>query len=227
MKPHEAAAQLGMDRRTVSRHISRGILPARKVGRGYDVATVDVQTLKRRIDARQRLRGRIKELFVLRTYGTPFSHIQDEYGISSDDVDNAVFMYDHERGVYLSRFGVEDVSDFLLVREVAARLKVVDEHIPRHLQELGELEMHTVEWGGRPRFFPSKASFGDYLGPAVQTVFYNSRETAADLGITVESVDRIACSGRIGRKIKNGSKHSNYLFTPEDIEKIRHGNMGR
>ncbi len=221
MKPSELAALLGVDVKTVRRYIAKGLLPAKKGGLGFEISPLDAQILRRKADARKKLNGRIKELFVLREFDTPFSHIQEEYSLSPDDVDHAVYLYRFERGIYLSKFGIRYTSDFLLVEEVSARLKVTDRHIPYHLHELGELEMHTLKWRGKERFFPSKRSFGDYLGPAVQTILYNSREAAFQTGLTVELIDRLALDNDIGRKIKNGNKNSNYLFTPEDIDKLR------
>ena len=214
MKPSEVASLVNIDSKTIRRYIHRGILTAESNARGFDITVLDAELLQARILARKTLERQIKELFVLRDYGTPLDHIKSEYGLIPEDVSNALFLYHFERQGYLEKFGLDDTSDLLLVQEVTARLKVVDPHIPYELAEQGALELHCTNWKGKDRFFPSRASFEAYLGDDIRTIFYNSKEVSDQLGVSVHTTDRIALSNGIGRKLKPGLKQTNYLFTP-------------
>ncbi|MEK6808436.1 MAG: hypothetical protein AABY14_01990 [Nanoarchaeota archaeon] len=223
MKPSELALKLGVDRKTITRYITKGLLAARSTKSGYEISPVEANNLKAKLESRKKLDERVKELFVLRTYETSLSHIQDEYGLSPDDIVRALKIYRFDRSQYIKKFNLKvPVSDILLVDEVTARLKVTDRHIAYHLKDLGELVMYENVWRGKKRFFPSKHSFGEYLGADVTTIFYNSREVSEKLGISIERIDRIAKRFEIGRKIKNGHDNSNYLFTPEDVNMVRY-----
>jgi len=221
MKCLQLAAELGVNRRTISRLIEKGLLESHLTPKGHEIAEVDANNLKAMIDAGNRLEGRVKELYVLRVFGTSFSHIQDEYGLSPDGVDLAYRLYSFERSQGLKQFSLGNIeSDALFIDEVAARLKITDPHVVYELSETGALRIYGASVKGKKKYFPSKSSFADYLGADVKTIFYNSGEVSKKLGITVEKIDRIAKAYSIGRKIKADNKHSNYLFTPEDVHKI-------
>lgn len=166
---------------------------------------------------KDRCLAKVRELYVLAAFGTPFCHIQHEYGISPGVVDEIVSEYEAERQKYLNQ--CPSPSDVLLGCELLARLKVSDRHILGYLRDLGAVAF--VYSADRRHSVPLRSSVEDYLGDNVHTIFYTTREVSQESGLTVSEIDRRAKILEVGRKVKPDNKHSNYLLTREEIGLIR------
>lgn len=220
----EAGSILGIDARTAHRYSDYGLLQTVQSGRKKVFRKDDVIALKAKLDARKELDANIKEIYVMNQSGVMDWQVMSEFDISDrPKIDKAIEIYRHERKRYLNKFGIDggEHEYLILVEEAAARLKITDNHVIYDLIEEGKLEARTVEFKGRQRYFVKLQSLIDYLGDYSDKMLYRSNHAAEMLNIKIEEIDRLACSNRIGFKIKDKEPQGRYLFSSDDIRRMR------
>jgi hypothetical protein len=223
MKTSDAAQLLGIDDRTVRRFTERGLIGYSREGHALDVHDQDVYRLRDDIKYRQDLGDRVKEAFVMADSGIMLPVMSMEFHKPKEHLEGALRAYDFERDGYLHGFSLDEQTrlDTFLVEEVAARLKITDKHVVYDLLRDGDLRGYHAQRGGRERYFVSRRSFHDYMGPYDTEFFYNSAYASAITGKTVNEIDKLALQHGIGKKIKPGRKNSTYIFTCEDMTELQ------
>ncbi len=221
----EAADTLQVDPRTVLRYVDEGLLTRVKVGSMFMYKEEDLSLMVCRINARHELDSVIKELYVLSKSGFTNKQIAKEFGVSAHaKIAYALEMYRNERTRYFNKFGIESIEceDILLVEEVAARLRITDNHVVYDLIRAGRLKARELVFGrqGKVRYFVEFDSFRRYLGDYFSKFLYRSHHVAEQAQKTINQIDLIALDEGIGFKIKE-SKQGNYLFSPGEIVFIR------
>jgi DNA-binding transcriptional MerR regulator len=221
----DAAGILGVNQRTVRRYAEKGLVKASLSQGAYSFDKGGIEQLKTAIDLKREYLEPIKELYALVRCGARLESVICQFDIHpKENIDSALHLYEFERDNYLNRFNLEQIikDDALLAEEVASRLRITDKHVIYELMQDKEFKGYESSLAGKKRFFVSLDSFKRYLGDSAGERFYTSRDASRITRKTVNSIDRIAKSNNVGRKIKTGNKHSIYLFTIGEVHALKY-----
>lgn len=215
---------LGCDPETVRRYASKGFFHSLKNRKTKIFSRKEILDFKERKQAYDDLGNKVTEFFVLVKEGITDSEMIRNYpSMAPDKIRSAVKHYDERRRWNLSEFCDLDYEDVLLLREVAARLKVKWKPI---LYELTKDENFMVYQRKRTQCY-SLGSLKIFLGKRAGKPLYTSREARDIINkinykeISIKIIDTIAKNEEIGRKLRDYVRNSTYLFTLTEIDFIR------
>jgi len=218
----EAGNMLGCDPSSVRRYSGRGYFPSKKIGKTKFFSREDILDFQERKQAYDELSDRVIEFFVLVKEGISDSEISKYYSeIKPDNIRLAVKHYDEQRKWNLRNY--DNYEDILLLNEAMARLKVKSREAIYGLAK--EEEFQTYECKGIKLY--SLESFKKFLGKRTAKPLYTSREImevingANHKDISIKVVDTIAKRHEIGIKLRSSVVMSTYLFTLDEINKIK------
>ncbi len=213
--PSQAAVLINVNKRTVRRLIEKGWLDAKLDNGVYSIRQDALRLFVQKTKARKILGNNAEEVYVLNRHGARKDVCVEISNLSPSVVELAVQRYEEERQLAFQALGLKGNGEFLLGKEVAARLKIRDYHVIDRL--LGEGFIKGKElFNGRKKFVIYDESFKEYLGKDLHNRFLTSRDVAASTGLSVHRIDKLALRNKFGRKIL-GTKNSHYLFNPEAV----------
>lgn len=223
---NDAAKLLDVNPRTVRRYAEKGLLDYSRDNRSFlFFPRKEIEILKIATEMVRKYEEPVKEIYTLMRCGAKVDSVICRFDIPhKDSIDTVLDLYEFERDKYLERFNLKNNvrKDVILAEEVAARLRITDKHVVYNLIKEGEFEAYESSFNGKRRFFVSLDSFRSYLGLEADERFYTSRDASRIIRKTVNTIDRIAKSHGIGRKIKTDNKHSWYLFTLGEVHAMRY-----
>lgn len=129
----QVADLLNTNTRTVTRYANEGLLDHMPKTNGFFFKKEDVESLKLKIDAYEKLKSHIKEMYVLQKCETELDNIACQFEVKEDgkEVALALEQYERRHNNQLKQFNLDEKTkkDALLVEEVCARLKIGDYHV--------------------------------------------------------------------------------------------------